>query len=144
MAFPSLSQLPRQMNTRNRVSSVLISKRKFESRRVNGSRHGLQLGQFRFVAFGGVVLEEFLDQVDVGHKHAPAAVPFAAEGVHGISVEQGVSDWLVICLLERRSVVEGAGLPILYSVVKHREVLFPQVSDDLGASQFLGRSKICQ
>jgi len=29
----------------------------------------------------------------VGHEHAPAAVPFAAEGVHCISVEGDVSVW---------------------------------------------------
>jgi len=49
------------------------------------------------------------------------------------------------CLLKRRMVVEGVGgLPILDSVVEHREVLFPQVSYDLGACQFLERSKTSQ
>lgn len=45
----------------------------------------LQLCQFRLIALGRVVFEEFFDQVDVGHEHASAAVPFAAEGVHGVS-----------------------------------------------------------
>jgi hypothetical protein len=34
----------------------------------------------------GSVLEEFFDEIDVGHDHSAAAVSFAAQLVHGISV----------------------------------------------------------
>lgn len=31
------------------------------------------------------LLEQFLNQVDVGHDHAPAAVAFTAEFIHSVS-----------------------------------------------------------
>lgn len=37
----------------------------------------------------GDVLEQFLDQVDVGHDHTAAAVPLEAELVHRITVASG-------------------------------------------------------
>jgi hypothetical protein len=38
------------------------------------------------LAFERVVVEEFLDEVDVRHEHAPAAVPLQVERVQGVSL----------------------------------------------------------
>jgi hypothetical protein len=37
------------------------------------------------IALDGVVPEEFLDKVDVGHDHSAAAVAVQAEQVHGVT-----------------------------------------------------------
>ena len=38
------------------------------------------------LAFKSVVVEEFLDEIDVRHEHAPAAVPLQIERVQGVSL----------------------------------------------------------
>ena len=37
---------------------------------------------------GVIVLEQLLDEIDVGHDHAAAAVTLEAELVHGIAISQ--------------------------------------------------------
>lgn len=41
-----------------------------------------------WVSIGRNVLEQLLDQVDVGHDHAAAAVALQAELVHGVAIAE--------------------------------------------------------
>lgn len=76
------------------------------------------------LSFCGVVLEEFLDEVDVGHDHAPAAVTAEFKLVHGIS--EG--------LLVYDPRLETMRLPVRNVVVNKLEVALPDVANDLGKS----------
>lgn len=79
------------------------------------------------------VLEQLLNQVDVGHDHTAAAVPLAAELIHSITVAQCQSsrgyDSQTRCWLL---------LPIRDVVVNQGEVALPEIACHLCRNQPFG------
>jgi hypothetical protein len=73
----------------------------------------------------GNVLEQLLDQVDMGEDHATAAVALELEVVDGVAV---VRRWLAGVVLAKRNV---NALRIALAAVDIREILLPEVTDDL-------------
>lgn len=70
------------------------------------------------------VPEKFLDQINVGHDHSPAAVPPAAKLVHSVAVKK--------CLLTRHRCHRlEAAIPIWNPVVQKLQVTLPKVTDNL-------------
>jgi hypothetical protein len=61
------------------------------------------------IFLGGIVTEKFLDQINVGHDHSPAAVPSAAKLVHSITI------W--------------------NTIVQKLKVTFPKVTDNLATGE---------
>ena len=59
---------------------------KSEPRRTRGEKESSGAAGLVGRALVDVVVEQLLDQVDVGHHHAAAAVAGEAQSVHGISV----------------------------------------------------------
>lgn len=71
------------------------------------------------------ILEQFLDQVDVGHDHTAAAVALEAKLVHGItagqiSLAQSLRKLSLLCVL-----------PILDILVDQHKVALPQIACNL-------------
>lgn len=73
-----------------------------------------------------IVSEEFLDEVDVGHHHATAAVAVESELSHGLTV--GWFSNSVVCWYSSRRI------PIVNVALDQLEVAFPEVTDDLEES----------
>ena len=69
-------------------------------------------------------LEQFLNQIHMGHDHAPAAVSFASKLVHGVT---GRTLGLKVF-----GKTYGILLPIPHFIIQHLQVALPHVSNDLG------------
>lgn len=114
----------------------------------------LPLNSPLLLALGGVVLEEFLDEVDVSEDHTAAAVAAEVQGVDGIarrSVSFGSYVEARVDVQGGRRVgsahtetVQRGGLnsitrqqnsPVRHALVDHLEVTLPEVADDLQMCQ---------
>jgi hypothetical protein len=103
-------------------------------------------GLFYFLAVGaGDVLEELLDQVDVGEDHTTAAVALQTDGVEGVAGERGgLVEGLgdhdgpggVDVGFERGRRMEE-GLHFFGTVAEEAHVFLPQVAGDLRLCQYV-------
>jgi hypothetical protein len=84
-----------------------------------------------------VVLEELLDQVDVGHDHAAAAVALQAKLIHGVTAKLSVS------FRNDDSVVSGSAPFRLVRVLNQHNITLPEVAGNLAAREASDRDNHC-